>query len=520
MSKDKKSFILSAFKMALATFSSRVLGLVREKALAHVFGASGITDAYSIAYRLPNMLRDLFAEGAFSSAFVPVFTEIRTISDEEARRLLWSMFLLLGTVTGFISLFIMGFASEILHLMTDEKFTSDPQRVEVTVMLIRIMAPFLTFVSLAALFMGALNTLKVFFIPAMAPAFFNVVMILAILFGPSVMENFGMNGAYALGFGVLIGGAVQMLIQLPILFKKAYGPLGPVKLFSKATTKIMNRISIGTIGIAATQINILITTMLATSTMVGAVTWLNYAFRLFQFPVGILSVSIANSNLVHFSETWKNGDRIGSIEHLKTGYFFSFLTVMPAFALLFALASETVQLIFEGGRFSGQDTAMVTSALNYYLVGLPFYGLYKIFSPTFFTLDKPKVPVLISVLAIFCNIIFCVSLTPVYGFKILALGTSLSMLVITLLQSIFLNKYLDIGIRFFLYPRIFKIFIAAIGCYLAAENVSQLFYDREAIYLERALYFCLSGISGVLAYALILGILGEFKSLLKLIKRK
>ncbi|EQC49933.1 integral membrane protein MviN [Bacteriovorax sp. BSW11_IV] len=518
--KNKKALIVSTLKMAVATLSSRVLGLLREIVMARVFGASGITDAYAIAYRLPNMLRDLFAEGAFSSAFVPVFTEVRLQSEDEAKRLLWSMFTLLTLATGIVSIGIFAFAPELLHLMTDAKFTSDPERVAITVTLIKMMSPFLVFVSLAALFMGVLNTLKIFFIPALAPAFFNVIMILSIIVGPGILEKYNYHPALSLGIGVLIGGFIQMIVQVPMIFKKAYGPMGPIKLLSKSSQKILHRISIGTIGIAATQINILITTMLATSTMVGAVSWLNYAFRLFQFPVGILSVSIANSNLVHFSDSWKKGDKESSVEFLHTGYFFSFLTIIPAFALLFALGSETVHLIFERGAFTREDTQMVTKALYFYVVGLPFYGLYKIFAPTFFTLDKPKVPVAISVLSIFCNIIFCVIFTPIYGFQILALGTSLSMIIITLMQSYFLCRYLDIGLSFFFFPRLFKLFIAGVGCYLAAHFMAQQFFSFDASFAVKAIQFSISGVSGALTYALILGILGEFKTLLRAIKRK
>lgn len=517
---NKKALILSTLKMALATLSSRVLGLLREIVMARVFGASGITDAYAIAYRLPNMLRDLFAEGAFSSAFVPVFTEVRLQSEDEAKRLLWSMFTLLTIATGIVSILIFIFAHELLFLMTDDKFTSDPERVLITVTLIKFMSPFLVFVSLAALFMGALNTLKVFFVPALAPAFFNIIMILSIIVGPGILASNGHHPALALGIGVLIGGFVQLIVQLPMIFKKAYGPVGPITLISKSSKKILHRISIGTIGIAATQINILITTMLATSTMVGAVSWLNYAFRLFQFPVGILSVSIANSNLVHFSDSWKKGDKDSSVEFLHTGYFFSFLTIIPAFALLFALAPQTVHLIFERGLFTRDDTIMVTKALYYYVIGLPFYGLYKIFAPTFFTLDKPKVPVAISLFSIACNIVFCLILTPIYGFHILALGTSLSMVIITLMQSYFLCRYLKIGPSFFFFPRLFKLIFSGLLCYLASHYVALKIFSYDESFALKSLYFCISGLCGALAYGVSLGFMGEFKTLLRVVKRK
>ena len=155
--------------MAIATFMSRILGLVREQVMAAYFGASGITDAFLVAFRIPNLLRDLFAEGAFSSAFVPTFVEANQESKEESRELLWTLFWLLTITTGTICLLIGIFAPELIEIFAPS-FTKDPEKFHITVVLTRIMAPFLTFVSLAALFMGALNSLKVFFLPSLAPA--------------------------------------------------------------------------------------------------------------------------------------------------------------------------------------------------------------------------------------------------------------------------------------------------------------------------------------------------------------
>jgi putative peptidoglycan lipid II flippase len=517
-----KKVLLSSLKMATATFSSRILGLVREQAMAAAFGASGLTDAFTIAYRVPNMLRDLFAEGAFSSAFVPVFTEIKQMGEQEARRLLWSLFVLLGSITSFLSLLIIIFAPEIVQLFTNELFTSDQHRFELTTLLVRIMAPFLVFISLAALFMGALNALKVFFIPSLAPAFFNVVMILCIWFLPPVLKERGMEPIVSLALGVLLGGFVQMLVQLPMIFKKAYGPLGPIQLINKSTKKIMHRIGIGTVGIAATQINILVTTILATGTTIGAVSWLTYAFRLFQFPVGILSVSIAGSNLVHFSDAWKKGEKEQAVDLLKSSYILSIITIVPAFALLYAMAGESINLVFERGAFDRHDTLMSTKALHFYLLGLPFYGLYKIFAPTFFTLDKPKIPVKISVFSILCNVIFCVTMIYGfgYGFEILAFGTSLSMLINTNLQAYFLSRILKLKLSFFFNLKILKILIAGSVCLFCTRYLTMNYFDFELGFFLKLYRFCTIGMAGAMSYFLVLAVLGELSLLKRVIKRK
>ena len=514
-----KKVLFSSAKMAVATFSSRILGLVREQAIAAVFGASGVTDAFNIAYRIPNMLRDLFAEGAFSSAFVPTFTGIRLKNEKLAKGLLWSMAVLLFLITGVISLLIIIYAQEIVTALTNEVFNSDAARLEMTTQLVRIMAPFLVLISLAALFMGALNTLKVFFVPSFAPALFNVVMIACVFLLPDHLKVWGHHPVLSLGIGVILGGFVQMIVQVPMLFKKGFGPQGPFKLVSAESKVILNRIGIGTIGIAATQINIIVTTVLATGTVVGAVSYLSFAFRLFQFPVGILSVSIAGSNLVHFSDAWKQGKKEEAKRFLETSYFLSLLTIVPAMALLFALSRESVHLVFERGAFDVADTNMTNTALIFYLIGLPSYGLYKIFAPTFFTLDRPKIPVRISVFAILCNVVFCVILTPKYGFRILALGTSLSMIINSSIQGLLLKKFLELKWSFFFNIRILKIIISGLITYFLTLYLSREFFNYGQGFILKMITFCTIGLSGAICYGVSLLIFGEGKSLKKMLRR-
>jgi putative peptidoglycan lipid II flippase len=517
--KRNSAIMFSSLKMAVATFSSRILGLVRELVMAAVFGATGVTDAFLVAYRIPNMLRDLFAEGAFSAAFVPIFTEVRQKNLEESKSLLWSLFVLLGLVTLTISFLIMIFAPELTHLMAPS-FDQNPEQFNLTVTLVRIMAPFLFLVSIAALFMGVLNSLRVFFIPSFAPVFFNVVMILSTLFLPQVMVKFGKHPAIALGIGVIVGGLFQLLFQVPILFKKKFNPTGPIKLISKNTKKIMNRVGIGTIGIATNQINLVITTILATSTVVGAVSWLSYAMRLFQFPIGILGVSIAGSNLVHFSDSWKAGNFEQAKKYLKTSYDLSWFVMMPATALLFALSTESIHLVLERGAFLRSDTQMASLALRLYLISLPSYGLYKIFVPTFYTLDRPTVPVMISVGTVLFNIAFCLILTPIYGFKILALGTSLSMIINSLLQSFFLRKLLKLDWNFFFEMKMAKILLASYSCFYLTRLMIGSYFHFDQHFLFKSMIFLVVAFLGTLAYAVLLLIMGEYKNLKRAISKK
>jgi len=516
---SKKSLIFSSLKMATATFSSRILGLVREQTMAAMFGASGLTDAFTVAYRIPNMLRDLFAEGAFSSAFVPTFMEMKGESFEKARSFLWSMFFVLLAITALISTIVIINAENVIFLMTDEKFVADEKRLALCVTMVQIMAPFLTLVSLSALFMGALNSLKVFFWPAMAPAFFNVVMIGSMILMPGWLITKGHHPILSLALGVLLGGFAQLCVQIPLIIKHGFFPKRKMSLTRDGINSTLNKLGIGTIGIAANQINILITTVLATGTVVGAVSWLTYGFRLFQFPVGVLSVSIAGSNLVHFSDEIKAGNVEAARKILKSSYNLSWLVIIPAMALMFALSDQSVHLVFQRGAFSALDSDQVTAVLKVYLIGLPFYGLFKIFGPTFFSLDKAKVPVLISVTAIICNIIFCLVMVPKYGFTILALGTSLSMMMNCLLQSLFLRRFLSLPLSFFIDLTLVKLSLAGVLCWLFADFFGRSLYHFHHTLFQRIFEFL--GVCSLTAifYILCLAVLGEASGLKKLLRK-
>ena len=474
--------------MAIATFMSRILGLVREQVMAAMFGASGLTDAYLVAFRIPNLLRDLFAEGAFSSAFVPTFVEANNEDHQEGRKLLWALFVLLFLMTGFFSLVIFYFAPEIISVFAPS-FKSDPEKFATTITLTRVMSPFLVFVSLAALFMGALNSLKIFFIPALAPAFFNVVMITCMLGFPSFFIKHDIPTIYALGAGVFIGGLVQALFQFPFLIKNGYAPLllRPKEILFERSIRVIKLLGPGLVGFAATQVNLLVTTILASGAAIGAVSWLSYSFRLFQLPVGILSVSIGNSNLVHFSTSWKKGEYEKARGYLSSSYFLNYLVVLPAMIVLLFLSEEIVNVIFERGEFTHDSTLMTAKALKWYAVGLPFYSIYKTLVPTFYSIGRQKVPVYTSILCVALNIVFCVLLVPKYGFEVLALGTSLSMFLNSSIQTMIVRSDLEMSIRQFLNFRWAKLLIAATIAALLIHFFKSYFDFFALNFIERCL---------------------------------
>lgn len=515
------SVLKSSIKMAIATFFSRILGLVREQVMAAYFGASGVTDAFLVAYRIPNLLRDLFAEGAFSSAFVPTFVEANQESKQKSQELMWSLFWLLTFITGSIAIGIVIFAPELISVFAPA-FTKDPEKFTLTVNLTRIMAPFLTCVSLAALFMGVLNSMKVFFIPALAPASYNVMSILSMLGLSGVLAKMGYHPIYSLGIGAMLGGFMQAAVQVPLIYKYGFRPIWPKEFWNEKSKKVVKLIGPGLVGFAAAQVNLLISTILATGSLVGAVSWLNYSFRLFQLPVGILSVSIGNSNLVHFSESWKKRDVEGAKASLASSYFLSFLTVMPALVVLYCLSDEIVNLIFERGRFNRESTLHTAEALRMYALGLPFYGIYKIWVPTFYALDRQKIPVISSLITIGFNIAFCLLMTPIFGFKMLALGTTLSVFLNSAIQSYMLKRELKLGWNFFFSIRMGKVALATLLCAITAEWLLKVEFFTQP-FLMKCIYLTAQiSIIGVL-YGSLLILMGEganVKTILSKITKK
>jgi putative peptidoglycan lipid II flippase len=382
-----------------------------------------------------------------------------------------------------------------------------------------MMSPFLLLTSLAALYMGALNSLKVFFLPGIAPAFFNICMISSMVVMPAVLLANDYPSVYALGIGVVTGGIIQGLVQLPKLVSSGYGPLWPAKIITQKSLKVFKLLGPGLIGFAATQINLLVNSILATGTVVGAVSWLSYGFRLFQLPVGILSVSIGNSNLVHFSQAWKTGDREKAKEYLFSSYFLSWLLIVPALVVLVALGEEVVHLIYERGKFDTEDTNMTALALRYYAIGLPFYGMLKIFVPSFYAMDQQKIPVYASIASITINIIFCVSLVPTYGFSILAVGTTLSIFLNVMIQSVVLKKQLSLGISSFINLRLMKLIFSGAIAYRAVLYLKSFFLLRPMPFMQKAIV--LAGEIGAIfvLYFILVYLLGERKSVNNLLRR-
>jgi putative peptidoglycan lipid II flippase len=419
----------SAGVFGLATFASRILGVVRDQVISYYFGAETTADAFRVAGRIPNLVRDLFAEGAMSAAFVPTFTRQLTLHGRErAWTLASSVINSLVLVTGIIVLAGIVFAEPLVRTFAPE-FSTVPGQVELTVHLTRIMLPFLTLVAVAAVLMGMLNSMGHFFVPALSPAMFNVAVVaISVIFIPFA-GSLGLMPITIVAIGTLVGGLGQLAIQWPPLRREGFRYRPVIDIRDEGLHRVLLLMGPGTIGMAATQINVFVNTILATGAGIGAVTYLDLAFRLMYLPIGLFGVSIAAVSTPAVSRLVAEGnfERIRST--LAGAIALMLLLNIPATLGLMVLAEPIVAVIFERGRFTAADTMATAAALRFYALGLVGYSIVRIVSPTFYSLHKSRIPVMVSMASVAVNVALNWWLVGTLGFRGLALGTSITALL-------------------------------------------------------------------------------------------
>lgn len=408
--------------MSAATFISRVLGFVRDMIFAVYFGATGLSDTFFAAYRIPNLLRELFAEGSMSSAFIPVLTEYQQKHrEEESRRLVSITFTFIIVVVGVICLLGILFAPAIVTVLAPG-FLKFPDKFALTVLLTRIMFPFLLFVSLAALTMGALNTKKVFFVPAMAPAMFNVVLIVSIV----VFESTSDRPILVAAIGILAGGLVQFVFQLPSFFKNGYR-LGFDTSFRHPGLKRMTVLLIpATMALAVNQINIVVSNILASYLPTGSIAYLYYAMRLFQFPVGIFGVAMGMAVLPTLSQHAVRGDEGLLREDLSFALRLLFFLSVPSMVALIVLRYPIVNLLFQRGTFDYTATRGTADALFYYSFGIWSIVGVRVITASFYALQNTSTPVKIATVGMISNIALGIALMGPMKHSGLALANAIS----------------------------------------------------------------------------------------------
>ena len=429
----------SAGIFGLATITSRILGLARDQVLAYYFGADDINDAFRVASRIPNLVRDLFAEGAMSAAFVPTFTRQLTLEGrDKSWRLASSVINALLIVTGIIVIVGMIFAEPLVRVFAPG-FSDVPGKLELTVYLTRIVFPFLTLVAVAAVLMGMLNSLGHFFIPALSPAMFNVAMIVMSLALIPLAPSLGVTPITIVAVATLVGGVGQLAIQWPPLRKEGFHYQPVLDLKDEGLHRVLLLMGPGTIGMAATQINVLVNTWLA-SGISGAVSWLDFAFRLMYLPIGLFGVSIAAAATPAISRLIAEQNFQGLRSTLAGALGLTLFLNVPATVGLMVLARPIVQMIFEHGKFTTSDTLNTAAALQFYAVGLIGYSIVRIISPTFYALGRSRVPVMVSAASVFANVVLNITLVRSFGYRGLALGTSITAILNASVQLFLLRR--------------------------------------------------------------------------------
>jgi len=404
---------------------SRILGFVRDMVIARFFGAGEGTDAFFVAFKIPNFMRRLFAEGAFSQAFVPVLSEYKENKSFDAlKELVEKTAGTLAVVLFFITLLgVIG--APILIFMFAPGFESGGPRHELAVDMLRLTFPYLFFISLTAMAGGLLNTFGKFVVPAITPVFLNLSFLAAIFWLSPLLDE----PVMALAWGVLLAGAVQLAFQFPYLAKLGLMPRLKFDRDHKGVKKIMNLMLPALFGVSVTQINLLVDTLLASFLVTGSVSWLYFSDRLVEFPLGIFGIALATVILPTLSKSHaaKRYDEFSA--NLDSGLRWVILLGVPAAVGLFFLAQPMLATLFQYDAFTIHDVDMASLSLMAYAIGLPAFILVKVLVPGFTSRQDMKTPVRMGVIAVVANLLMSVTLVSFFQHAGLALATSLAAFV-------------------------------------------------------------------------------------------
>ncbi|WP_062405576.1 murein biosynthesis integral membrane protein MurJ [Limnohabitans sp. 63ED37-2] len=430
------SLLRSASVVSIFTLASRVTGLVRELLIASMFGASALTDAFNVAFRIPNLFRRLFAEGAFSQAFVPVLAASRAqhgdqatqeVIDSVATALAWSV----------LALSILGvLVSPWLVWLMASGLQQDARGYVAAVNMTRWMFPYIAFMSMVALSAGILNTWKRFAVPAATPVLLNVSVIAATWFLSPWLAKQGVEAIYALPVGVMVGGALQLAVQIPalsrlgLLPRLGVGPRAVQKAWTNpATLNILRLMGPALLGVGVAQISLLINTQIASHLAPGSVSWLTYADRLMEFPTAILGVALGVVLMPQLAAAKATGDSERYAAMLDWGLRLVLLLALPCAAALLVFSQPMVSVLYHYGAFTDRDVQQTTLALTGYGVGLLGLVAIKVLAPGYYASQDIRTPVRIAVIVLVLTQFFNVLLVPYLAHAGLALSIGLGALV-------------------------------------------------------------------------------------------
>jgi putative peptidoglycan lipid II flippase len=390
--------------IGIAVMCSRLLGLAREQIFAALFGGGGAMDAFTAAFRIPNLLRDLFAEGALSTAFVTTFSKtVARGGDDAAWHLANKVATLAAVVLGVLCAAGMIFSAQLVAALAPG---FDPQKAALTAQLTRIMFPFILLVSLAALVMGMLNSKSVFGMPAMASSFFNIGSIVGgVTLGYWIDPHFGARALIGLGLATVFGGALQLAVQLPSLARLGYRFRPDFRWRDAGVKAILLLMGPSVIAASTTQFNVLVNSMFASTLGDGPIFWLSIAFRLMQLPLGLFGVALGTVTLPLLSRLVVAGQMNGFRAELARAMRLALLLTVPSTVGLIMLAEPIISVLYQHGKFNAYQAAQAAGALRFYAIGLAGYAALKVLVNAFYALDKRKTPMLVSFGAVGLNLL-------------------------------------------------------------------------------------------------------------------
>jgi len=430
----RRSLIANTLIVASGTLLSRFVGLWREILLSATFGASWITDAFLLAYTIPNLLRRLFAEGALGTSVVPVFSEYQGREKEDVFTFLSAVFTGLTAIVALLCGLGILFAPQIVRFVA-WGFRGDPGKLALTIDFTRLMFPFLLLISWSAFLMGSLNTLHVFSWSALAPVFFNLGMIGSLLFLRKWVD------VYSLALGVLIGGMGQFLFQLFPFYRLGLRLRLHFRFWREPGFRKVVRLMLPvTFALAVSQLNTLVDRLIASTCREGAVSALYFADRLMELPLGVFGVAISTVILPSLSQSIQEEKVEKWQDTLLEGFRLVIFVMLPITVFLMLFRGDLVKMVYQRGVFGFEATSMTSEALLFYALGLPAFSLVHLFTRAFYSLQDTYTPVKIGMLVVGCNVILDFILARFMGFSGLALATSLCALLNFLLLGFLLNR--------------------------------------------------------------------------------
>lgn len=428
------SLFKSASTVSLLTLLSRITGLARDLLMAYVFGVSGLTDAFNVAFRIPNLLRRLFAEGAFSQAFVPVLATHRARNGEQATRALidavatvLAWIVLLASVVGVIA------APALVWALASGL---DPASFDAGVVMTRWMFPYIACMSLVALSAGVLNTWRHFAVPAATPVLLNVAMIVAAWLGAPWFERMGLEPIYVMAVGVMAGGVLQLAFQVPMLLRLGLLPrigLTPARVRAgwrnKGVQQVLTLMLPALLGVGVAQLSLLINTQIASWLAVGSVTWLFYADRLMEFPAALLGVALGVVLTPRLAGAHASGDQAAYSRMLDWGLRLVLLLALPCAVALLTFAQPLIAVLFHYGQFSANDVQRSAFALTFYGIGLLGLVAVKVLAPGYYASLDIRTPVKIAIAVLIVTQLFNAIFVPFLQHAALTLSISLGALI-------------------------------------------------------------------------------------------